>query len=106
MAIGNLVVEFLGYGTYEGDFVPDADAGGLAADCCEAKARNPRIRLDNGDVVWGGECWWGPEESFRKNMEEYKAMGYEIKEVRIADLREEERKALAERAGEDKNAVT
>jgi len=21
---------------------------------------NPRIRLDDGSVIWGAECWWGP----------------------------------------------
>jgi hypothetical protein len=25
---------------------------------------NPRIRLDDGRVVWGFQCWWGPEEKF------------------------------------------
>jgi len=23
---------------------------------------NPMIRLDNGNVVWGFQCWWGDEE--------------------------------------------
>lgn len=30
---------------------------------------NPRITLDNGETIWGMECWWGPEdkwESFLK----------------------------------------
>jgi len=21
---------------------------------------NPRLRLENGDIVWGCECWWIP----------------------------------------------
>lgn len=24
---------------------------------------NPRIRLDDGSVIWGIECWWGPAEN-------------------------------------------
>lgn len=53
----------LGYGVYEGDEVPPPDiiipgqgpvgAVGIAA---------PKIRLDDGTVVWGGECWWNTEE--------------------------------------------
>jgi hypothetical protein len=27
-------------------------------------ASNPRIDLDNGGVVWGYQCWWGPVNSF------------------------------------------
>jgi hypothetical protein len=28
---------------------------------------NPKIVLDNGETVWGCECWWGPEDKI-KNM--------------------------------------
>lgn len=27
--------------------------------------RNPKIVLQNGHVVWGYECWWGPEQEMR-----------------------------------------
>ncbi|WP_313184264.1 hypothetical protein [Lacrimispora sp.] len=27
---------------------------------------NPKIVLDNGNVVWDCECWWGNAESFEK----------------------------------------
>lgn len=27
-------------------------------------AANPCIELDDGSIVWGYECWWGPEERF------------------------------------------
>lgn len=43
-------------------------------------ANNPKIELDNGDVVWGYQCWWGPEEQWAKV-----AQGRTITEVRIAD---------------------
>ena len=29
---------------------------------------NPKIVLDDGSVVWGCECWWGPAEKFEKEM--------------------------------------
>lgn len=53
----------LGYGVYQGDVVPPNDiiipgqgpvgTVGLAA---------PKLRLDDGTVIWGGESWWNTEE--------------------------------------------
>ncbi len=43
----------LGFGEYEGRHLhPDYGV------------YNPRIRLDNGETVWGLECWWGLAEHF------------------------------------------
>jgi hypothetical protein len=53
-------VRLLGFGVYEGDH--PAPAGSPLAGI-----PNPRIRLDNGDVVWGFQCWWGAEEKFYKS---------------------------------------
>ena len=25
---------------------------------------DPKIILDDGEVVWGCECWWGPEAGY------------------------------------------
>lgn len=73
-------VQLLGFGVYDGPHEPpfgpmgmpfdeyaehlDAmkQAGQLPADYVW---KNPRITLDSGDVVWGCQCWWGPEESVR-----------------------------------------
>lgn len=27
-------------------------------------SQNPHIALDNGNEVWGMECWWGPEDRY------------------------------------------
>lgn len=43
-------------------------------------ARNPKIELDNGDVVWGYQCWWGPEERWPEI-----AKGRTVHDVRIGD---------------------
>lgn len=48
-------VFFYGYGTYQGEEIPPT--GFLN----EIGAKNPKILLDNGDVVWGYECWWASE---------------------------------------------
>ncbi len=40
---------------------------------------NPKIKLDSGQVVWGCECWWGPEEAFDENF----VNGRDIQEIDI-----------------------
>jgi hypothetical protein len=86
------IAHYLGDGIYEGDFPPPggkkpptfeemlADPEvkkppGLSEEQLRANHesfingplgtllyKNPRIKLDNGDVVWGKECWWGALE--------------------------------------------
>ena len=56
----------LGYGTFEGFEVPPPSiiipgqgpvgAAGVAA---------PKLRLDDGTVVWGGEAWWNTEDTVK-----------------------------------------
>ena len=53
-------IELLGYGTYEGEQVPDKEA------LKRLVVPNPKITLDDGRVVWGFECWWGSEEKIKK----------------------------------------
>jgi hypothetical protein len=53
----------LGYGTYVGEEVPPNEGlGSLTGYLSGQRLANPKIVLDSGDVVWGCECWWGPEE--------------------------------------------
>jgi hypothetical protein len=80
-------VSLLGFGVYVGDEVPPAPMGitravfGVATweefdrvvaedtDCqpnAAARPTNPKILLDTGEVVWGAECWWGPEAAYAK----------------------------------------
>ncbi len=66
------VIKVLGYGTYDGEFRPE-----------DWPIENPRLTLDNGQVVWGYECWWGPEEIMKQKLETWKEQGYTIKEVDI-----------------------
>jgi len=55
-------VWLFGFGVYEGDFVPEEAGGPLGEMCRDLKRGNPRIRLDNGKIIYGCECWWGSEE--------------------------------------------
>jgi len=78
-------VSFLGFGVYVGDEVPPAPMGVVRAvfrattweefDRIVAedtggepnpavRPTNPKIVLDDGEVVWGCECWWGPETGY------------------------------------------
>jgi hypothetical protein len=66
----------LGYGTYDGDEIPIING-------MEVLSRpNPKITLDSGKVVWGCECWWGPEDKIKEQVE-----GKEIVEVDIDEAR-------------------
>ncbi len=78
------VVEFLGYGVYEGDFPLPKEAAGF-----NFGQENPRIKLDNGDIVYGCECWWGTEKEFK---EKYIDTAKEVKIVKISDTRKSEEK--------------
>jgi len=81
-------LEFLGYGVYQGDTIPTKDAGGMMAKMlCEAGIPNPTIKLDNGDIVYGCECWWGDEESVKAKIKQYEAEGFTVEIIKIADAR-------------------
>lgn len=97
-------IRFIGFGVYEGDFTPPGNNPApsfeeLMADpevekpegatheqlLANYKAMidgplgrmlyfNPRIRLDNGSIVWGRECWWGPEDRVQGELDAAKAI--------------------------------
>lgn len=82
-------MDFLGYGTLVEPRVP-AEAVGFFADGLRELGRdNPTIQLDSGQVVYGCECWWGPEEEVRKMVEKHP----NVVNVDIDAIREEYRKA-------------
>lgn len=78
LSAGDGVVNFLGFGTYEGDEIPPKEVGGLAA---ELGLPNPKIKLDNGAIIWGCQCWWGSEEGMKAKLEQYKVAGYKIQDI-------------------------
>ena len=55
-------VNFYGYGVYVGDEIPPDGF------CHDVGIPNPKIQLDDGGIVWGQECWWGPEEQVKKQI--------------------------------------
>ena len=89
LSANDKVLRLLGYGVYEGDHVHEDEAAGIATVLRSEQAKNPRIKLDNGDVVWGCECWWAPEARIKDQVAGYEENGWEIREVAIADARAE-----------------
>jgi hypothetical protein len=51
-------VDFFGYGKYTGMIMPPKELG--------FPLRNPCIELDSGKLVYGFQCWWGPEEKIKE----------------------------------------
>lgn len=75
-----------GFGTYVGDEVPPPGIRLMGVDLHDCRRPNPKIVLDDGRVVWGCECWWGPEGALPKGAtvepvdiraERVKAYGYD-----------------------------
>lgn len=53
-------VYLFGYGTYEGLVEPPKDRQFVGI------KKLPKISLDNGEIVYGSECWWGTEEEVKE----------------------------------------
>lgn len=83
-------LQYLGVGTYQGDHIPPKEIGGF-----NLGLPNPKLVLDNGDVVWGCECWWGTEKGIKEQLEKYRAQGLTITTVPIAEARANAQKNAA-----------
>lgn len=46
----------------------------------DLKREVPKINLDNGSVVWGNQCHWGPEQDFETFIQ-----GREVVEVPVPE---------------------
>ena len=65
-------INFFGYGVYVGDEYPDTAIGTIASFAKSSRAaKNPKIVLDSGKLVWGCECWWGPEDQIKARIAEH-----------------------------------
>lgn len=60
-------LNLFGYGTYLGEQPVGKQAAGWIAKVVRGhKTTNPTILLDDGQLVWGCECWWGTEAQVRR----------------------------------------
>jgi hypothetical protein len=62
-------VFMFGFGVYQGEKVPPKGIRFMGMDLNAMKHYNPCVLLDNGKEVWGCECWWGPEELIKRQLE-------------------------------------
>ena len=62
-------VKFLGYGIRLEDEIPVKGVTMMGIDMNEIGRTNPTLLLDNGDKVYGCECWWGSEEQVKKTLD-------------------------------------
>ncbi len=60
LAVENGKAYLFGYGVYEGDEIPPLEINPWL----NSGNPNPKIKLDSGKIVWGCECWWGPEDQW------------------------------------------
>jgi len=67
LSMKNGEAKLLGWGVYEGNHTPDG-----------FPFPNPRIKLDNGDIVWGFQCWWGDEEQMKKEIQDMKIIHVDL----------------------------
>jgi len=75
-----------GYGVYLGHARPseceEKPVGWMGDALVESDAENPLIRLDDGQHVWGCECWWGSEAYVKE-----KSKDFEVELISIAEKR-------------------
>jgi hypothetical protein len=77
-------IHLFGYGVYVGDEIPPDEGGSsMTTMLHEDGMTNPKIVLDGGDVVWGCECWWGPEAEIQREVSKHK----NVVQARVAEAR-------------------
>jgi hypothetical protein len=82
-------VDSFGHGTFQGVEVPPQDLryqNSTIGEIAPGQA-NPKIELDNGDVVWGCECWWVSAVEFDEMLEGMKREGKEIRTITVEQYR-------------------
>ena len=78
-------VHLIGFGEYVGNEVPTAEAAGIGKIMHENSITSPKLVMDDGQIAWGCECWWGPEDQIRAKIE-----GLEVIPVNMTEARKGE----------------
>lgn len=79
-------VRVFGFGVYVGRDVPPADVIGPFG-FGPLSHETPKIVLDDGQVVYGCECWWGDEKRVKDELEHWVAQGYRTDMIAVIDYR-------------------
>jgi len=56
-------ISLIGFGVYAGEEVPPANVSPMLH---EIGLKNPKLIMDDGQIAWGCECWWGNEEKVKQ----------------------------------------
>ena len=79
----NKVIHMIGYGAYAGIEVPPPDINPPL----NGGRPNPKLILDSGEVAWGCEVWWGPEDAVKAKVEKRVSEGFIVNETTMAAAR-------------------
>lgn len=91
------VVEFFGFGVYLGRIKPSSRSedqrpvGWIGDVIVESDRSNPLIKLDEGGVVWGCECWWGSEDAVSERIANWTSDNRRLEMIDVDQWREEVR---------------
>ncbi len=66
----NKKTHLYGFGTYEGEEIPPPGIGvnNLGQSCSDIGAMAAKLKLDDGTIIWGCECSWGPEAEVKEEI--------------------------------------
>jgi hypothetical protein len=78
-------VRLLGYGKYAGSEIPPKGITLMGVPLAEFGIENPKILLDDGKVVWGCECWWGPEDKVKNTIGKRRVVMVDIEKERVTN---------------------
>jgi hypothetical protein len=81
------IINLIGRGVFAGLFVPVDALGPIAEKLRETEETNPRIDLDDGNHVWGCECWWMGEKQADLWMMDLVGHGYKIKNITVEEMK-------------------
>lgn len=76
------VLKFLGYGTYEGKEAPPKKEGDFIS---QLGIPTPKLKLDNGETVWGYQCYWSAQDEMEERIQGLIDNGFTITEVKLSD---------------------
>ena len=84
-------VHFFGFGIYGGEERPTDDVfhlGFPVSSMAPEGYTNPKLVLDNGQIVYGCESWWGTEGKITSMIKDLEEQGYKIVDTLIQNLRQ------------------
>ncbi|MHA1368224.1 MAG: hypothetical protein ACTSRA_00725 [Promethearchaeota archaeon] len=80
--MNNMYFVFFGFGVYEGKVMPHTvEKDDFFYPIFEYMGGNPKIKLDSGDVIYGYECYWTPEDDMKETIKDLEKNKFKLKFV-------------------------